>query len=54
MKTIVKIIILCILIFGLSLYATKKSIDYTFKKVENTQTNEVTTLHFSLESKRFS
>ncbi len=54
MKTIVKIIILCILIFALSLYAAKKSIDYTFKKVEYKKTNEVTTLHFSIDSERFS
>ena len=54
MKTIIKIIILCILIFALSLYAAKKSIDYTFKKVEYKQSNEVTTLHFSIDSEHFS
>ncbi len=54
MKPIVKIIILCILIFGLSIYATKKSIDNTFKKVECTQTNEVTSLHFFIHPERLS
>ncbi len=54
MKPIVKIFILCILIFALSIYATKKSIDYTFQEVECSQTNEATALHFSLDSKRFS
>lgn len=38
MKPIYKIIILCALTFGLCLLVTKKSIDYTFKKVECSQT----------------
>ena len=47
MKPIVKIIILCIIIFGLSLYATKKSIDYTFKEVECAKTNQTTSVYFA-------
>ncbi len=39
MKPIYKILLLCLLIFALSLVATKKSIDYTFKKVECSQTD---------------
>jgi hypothetical protein len=39
MKTIYKIILLCLVVFALSLFATKKSIDYTFKKVECSQTD---------------
>jgi len=54
MKPIVKIIILCLLIIGLSIYATKKTIDYTFQEVECNQTNEATALHFSIDSQRFS
>ena len=54
MKPIVKIIILCIVIFALSIYATKKSIDYTFQEVECSQSNEATALHFSLDTERFS
>lgn len=54
MKPIVKIIILCVLIIGLSIYATKKTIDYTFQEVECAQTNETTALHFSIDSNRFS
>ena len=54
MKPIVKIIFFCILIFVLSIYATKKSIDYTFQEVECSQSNEATALHFSLDTERFS
>lgn len=54
MKPIVKIIILCILIFVLSIYVAKKSIDYTFQKVESSQTNDVTAVHFSLDFERLS
>jgi len=54
MKPIVKIIILCILIFVLSIYATKKSIDYTFQEVECSQTNAATAIYFSLDPERFS
>ncbi len=46
MKPVVKILILCILIFALSIFAAKKSIDYTFKKVECTQTTQTTALYF--------
>ena len=50
MKPVVKIIIFCILIFALSLLAAKKSIDYTFKKVECNQTTQTTSLYFQLTS----
>jgi len=50
MKPVVKIIILCILIFALSIFAAKKSIDYTFKKVECSQTTQTTALYFQLSS----
>ena len=50
MKPIVKIIILCILIIGMSIYATKKTIDYTFQEVECSHSNEATALHFSLNT----
>ncbi len=52
MKPIIKIIILCILIFALSIYAAKKSIDYTFKKVESSQNNQTTALDFKLASEQ--
>ena len=54
MKPIVKIIIFCVLIFALSIYAAKKSIDYTFKQVECSDSNEATALHFSINSERIS
>jgi len=54
MKPIVKIIILCIIIIALSLYATKKSIDYTFQEAECSQSNETTALHFLIESESIS
>ena len=54
MKPIVKIIILCIVIFALSIYATKKSIDYTFQEVECSQSHETTALHFSIDTEGFS
>lgn len=50
MKPVVKIIILCILIFAISIFAAKKSIDYTFKKVECSQTTQTTVLYFRLTS----
>lgn len=50
MKPVVKIIILCILIFALSIFAAKKSIDYTFQKVECSQTTQTTALDFKLAS----
>ena len=52
MKPIVKIIILCILIFALSIFAAKKSIDYTFKKVESSQTTQTTAIDFLLASEQ--
>jgi len=47
MKAFFKILFICILIFGLSLYITKKSIDNTFEKahhctqIENLQLNNI-------------
>ena len=50
MKAIYKIIILCVVIFALSLFATKKSIDYTFKKVESSEVDSTASLiYFSTE-----
>ena len=46
MKTIVKIIISCLIIIGLSIYVTKKSIDYTFEKMECSQTEITTSYEF--------
>ena len=48
MKPVVKIIILCVLIFALSIFVAKKSIDYTFKEVECTKQLRLQTLHFQL------
>lgn len=48
MKTLVKIIISCLIIIGLSVYATKKSIDYTFDKMECTQTDMSSAFDFSM------
>lgn len=39
MKAVYKILILCAAVFALSLFVTKKSIDYTFKKVECSRTD---------------
>ncbi|MGA9271761.1 MAG: hypothetical protein WBV45_14160 [Lutimonas sp.] len=51
MKAIYKIIILCAAIFALSVFATKKSIDYTFKKVESSQVDSTASiLNSSTES----
>jgi hypothetical protein len=51
MKAIYKIVILCVAIFVLSLFVTKKSIDYTFKKVESSQVDSTASLiYFSAES----
>ena len=47
MRSIVKIIILVLVIFGLSLFATKMSIDHTFKKVECNQVVETTSVQHS-------
>ena len=44
MKAIYKIIILCALAFALSLFVTKKSIDYTFKKVECSQVDSTASI----------
>lgn len=48
MKTLLKIIISCLIIIGLSIYATKKSIDYTFDKMECSQTNMSSSYDFSM------
>ena len=39
MKAVYKIVLLCAAVFAMSLFVTKKSIDYTFKKVECSQTD---------------
>ena len=54
MKPIVKIIILCVIITAISIYAAKKSIDYTFQKTECSHTNEATALHFSIDAESIS
>lgn len=54
MKPIVKIVILCIIIIAASIYAAKKSIDYTFQKTECSHTNEATALHFIIDSESIS
>ena len=48
MRTLVKIIISCLLIIGLTIYATKKSIDYTFEKMECSQTDTSASINFSI------
>jgi hypothetical protein len=51
MKAIYKIIILCAVVFALSLFVTKKSIDYTFQKVECSQVDSTASiLNTSAES----
>lgn len=50
MKPIVKIIILCLLIIAISIYAAKKSIDITFQETECSHSNEATALHFIIDS----
>jgi hypothetical protein len=51
MKAIYKIIILCVVVYALSLFVTKKSIDYTFKKVECSQVESTASiLNTSAES----
>lgn len=41
MKALVKIILLCVLLFGLSIYITVITIDQTFKRTECTQYTEI-------------
>ncbi len=43
MKLIFKILILCLIIFTLGIYITKKSIDYTFEKVQCSHIETVST-----------
>jgi len=50
MRTIVKIIISCLIIFGLSVYATKKSIDYSFEKMECSQSSITSSLDNSIQT----
>lgn len=51
MKAIYKIIILCSVVFALSLFVTKKSIDYTFRTFENSQVDSTASiLNTSAES----
>ena len=40
MKGYYKILVICIIIFGLAVYITKKTIDDTFCKIEKTEINE--------------
>lgn len=44
MKPYHKIILICIVIFSLVVYITKKTIDYTFCKVQETQEQETSSL----------
>jgi hypothetical protein len=48
MRTIVKIIISCLIIFGLSVYATKKTIDNSFEKIESSHSNITSPLDNSI------
>jgi hypothetical protein len=48
MKTLVKIIISCLIIIGLTIYATKKSIDYSFEKMECSQNDISASMDFSI------
>jgi len=48
MKTLVKIIISCLIIIGLTVYATKKSIDYSFEKMECSQSDISASVDFSI------
>lgn len=46
MKLVIKIIVCCIIIFGITVFITKKTIDYTFQKlqcehVEETSSTEI-------------
>lgn len=51
MKPLIKIIILCVIIFVLSVIVAKKSIDYKFKEVECSQTSQIKdpTFHLTVE-----
>jgi len=46
MKPIVKIIILVLLVFAMCIFAVKKSIDYSFKKAESSETTASVELTF--------
>ena len=50
MKTVIKIIILFALIFALSIFAAKKSIDHTFEKVECSQSSLTSPLDYSIQT----
>ncbi len=44
MKPYHKIILICILIFSLVIYITKRSIDHTFYKVQETEVQQTSSL----------
>ena len=44
MKGYYKIFIICIIIFGLAVYITKKTIDNTFCKVQKTEIKEFSSM----------
>jgi len=50
MRTIVKIIISCLIIIGLSIYATKKSIDSSFEKMECSQSITTSSLDNAIQT----
>jgi hypothetical protein len=50
MKTVIKIFILFALIFGISIYATKKSIDLTFEKAECSYTSLTSPLDYNIQT----
>jgi len=51
MKAVLKILLLCLLIFGLGLYITKKSIDHTFDKVHSSQVVDISLNNIFQKSK---
>ena len=50
MKAVYKIIILCLVVFAISLLVTKKSIDQTFKKVECSQVDSTASVNNTAKS----
>ncbi len=50
MKTLVKILVVCVLLFAFSVYITKITIDQTFKKTECTHYTEISLSHEAPES----
>lgn len=51
MKVIVKIILLCIVIFGISVFITKKTIDYTFQKLQCEQAEAPTSIELLYQTR---